>query len=93
MFVYDSVINNRDAIRLKNLIRVYLHLDCTLRYMHRVRKYNDTKVYIYYCYGVNHDRGPIRLAVSGTYPVFRVAILIDFSYVKCSQFCDKTLLK
>ena len=93
MFVYDSVINNRDAIRLKNLIRVYLHLDCTLRYMHRVRKCNDTKVYIYYCYGVNHDRGPIRLAVSGTYPVFRVAILIDFSYVKCSQFCDKTLLK
>jgi hypothetical protein len=46
VFVYDSVINNRDAIRLKNLIRVYLHLDCTLWYMHRVRKIMTQIVHI-----------------------------------------------
>jgi hypothetical protein len=84
VFVYDSVINNRDAIRLKNLLRMYLHIDCTLKYMHRVRIYNDTKLYIYYCYGVNYDRGPSWLAVSGTYPLFRVTLLNDFEYVKCS---------
>lgn len=65
VFVCDSVIiNNRDAIRLMNFIRVYLHLDCTLKYLHRVRKY-DTELYIYHCYGVIHDRSPIWLAVRG----------------------------
>jgi hypothetical protein len=90
VFVYDSVvINNRDAIRLMKLIRVYLHLDCTLRYMHRVSKYNDTKLYIYYWFGLKHDRGPIWLPVSGSDPAFRILSLMIFNTWNFHSFVIK----